>query len=56
MADELTAEQICALLKLEPNATCGFVRNTYLSDQSIPAGALPPFAAHGRWDQRSTFS
>ena len=42
MPDELTADQIRALLKLEPNATCGFVRNTYLSNQSIPAGALPP--------------
>jgi uncharacterized protein len=48
MADELTAEQICALLKLEPNATCGFVRNTYLNNQSIPAGALPPPFAGAR--------
>jgi hypothetical protein len=30
MADELTADEIRTLLKLEPNATCGFVRITYL--------------------------
>jgi uncharacterized protein len=45
MADELTADQVRALLELEPNATCGFVRTTYLSPQSIaPGGLLPPFA------------
>jgi uncharacterized protein len=44
MADELTADDIRSLLKLEPNATCGFVRITYLSQQSIAAGGLPsPF-------------
>jgi hypothetical protein len=26
MTDELTADEIRALLKLEPNATCGFVQ------------------------------
>jgi hypothetical protein len=31
MADELSADQIRLLLKLEPNATCGFLRTTYLS-------------------------
>jgi predicted cupin superfamily sugar epimerase len=32
------------LLKLEPNATCGFARVTFLSKQSIAAGGLPaPF-------------
>jgi uncharacterized protein len=45
MADELTADEIRALLKLEPNATCGFVQLTYVSTQSIAAGGLqPPFA------------
>src|ERR671930_2211005 len=45
MADELTADDIRTLLKLEPNATCGFVRISYLSPQSIAAGGLPsPFA------------
>src|SRR5262249_60950606 len=42
MADELTADEIRTLLKLEPHATCGFVRITYLSPQSIAAGGLPP--------------
>jgi predicted cupin superfamily sugar epimerase len=48
MADELTADQICALLDLEPNAACGFVRTTYVSTQSIAAGGLPPPFAEGR--------
>ena len=44
-ADGLTADQVRDLLKLEPNRTCGFVRNTYLSPQRIVAGGLPePFA------------
>jgi len=33
--DNLTADEIRALLQLEPNATCGFVRQTYLSALSI---------------------
>jgi predicted cupin superfamily sugar epimerase len=44
MAGELTADEIRRLLELEPNATCGFVRVTFLSKQSIAAGGLPaPF-------------
>jgi hypothetical protein len=42
MADELTADEIRSLLKLEPHATCGFVRISYLSPQSIATGGLPP--------------
>src|SRR5689334_2560683 len=43
--DQLTADEIVNLLKLEPNATCGFVRQTFVSKQSIAAGVLPsPFA------------
>jgi len=42
MADELTAEEIRDLLKLEANATCGFVRVTFVSKESIGPGALPP--------------
>jgi predicted cupin superfamily sugar epimerase len=42
MVDELTADEIRALLRLEPHATCGSVRMTYLSPQSIAAGGLPP--------------
>ena len=49
MADQLTADEIRSLLKLEPNATCGYVRETYLSKPSIapgrPAGALRRWAA-----------
>jgi len=48
MADELTADEIRSLLKLEPHATCGFVRITYLSPQSIAAGGLPPPFSDGR--------
>ena len=48
MADELTADQLRALLDLEPNATCGFVRTTYVSTQSIAAGGLPPPFSDGR--------
>ena len=45
MPDELTADEIRTLLQLEPNATCGFVRITYLSKQEIAAGGLPaPFS------------
>ncbi|HEY7296341.1 MAG TPA: cupin domain-containing protein [Xanthobacteraceae bacterium] len=43
--DMLTPEDILQLLKLEPNATCGFVRLTFVSKQSLAAGVLPsPFA------------
>jgi hypothetical protein len=36
-----TAEEIKALLGLEPHPTCGFVAETYRSLLKIPAGALP---------------
>src|SRR5215468_2971805 len=48
MADELTADEIRTVLKLEPHATCGFVRMTYLSPQPIAAGGLPPPFSDGR--------
>ena len=48
MTGEPTADEIRALLKLEPNATCGFVRVTFVSKQSIAAGALPAPFAEGR--------
>lgn len=45
MSADLTAEEIRALLNLEPNATCGFVRVTYVSKDKIAPGGLPaPFA------------
>jgi hypothetical protein len=48
MADELRAEEVRRLLMLEPNATCGFVRTSYLSTQSIAQGGLPPPFDAGR--------
>ena len=45
-ATDMTAEEVRALLNLEPNATCGFVRETYVAKQKLAAGALPaPFEA-----------
>jgi len=48
MADELTADELRTLLKLEPHPTCGFVRITYVSAQSIAPGGLPAPFADGR--------
>jgi len=48
MPDDLTADDIRELLALEPNATCGFVRLTYTSRQSIAPGGLPAPFADGR--------
>jgi predicted cupin superfamily sugar epimerase len=46
MPDDVTAAQIREALKLEPNQTCGFVRNTYRSALDIAPGGLPaPFEA-----------
>ena len=36
-----TAEEVKALLGLEPHPTCGFVAETYRSPSKIPATALP---------------
>jgi hypothetical protein len=55
MTDELSADQIRLLLKLEPNATCGFVRTTYLSgvearlsaEAVTPSSPLAPRARRG---------
>ena len=48
MAADLTADEIRTILGLEPNATCGFVRITYLSKRSIaPGGLTAPFCASG---------
>src|SRR5262245_28442878 len=45
MDDELSADDIVNRLNLEPNATCGFVRVTFTTKESIAAGGLPaPFA------------
>jgi uncharacterized protein len=48
MADDLTADEIRALLQLEPNATCGSVRLTYQSALSVAPGGLPAPFADGR--------
>jgi uncharacterized protein len=47
MADELTADDIRTLLALEPNATCGFVRISYLSVDEL-AAKYPSVAADVR--------
>src|SRR5204863_4259006 len=48
MTSELSADEIRGLLKLEPNATCGYVRVTFLSQQTIAPGGLPAPFADGR--------
>ena len=48
MSGDLTAEDVRKLLQLEPNATCGFVRLTFVSQQAIAAGGLPAPFADGR--------
>jgi predicted cupin superfamily sugar epimerase len=48
MTDDLTAADLCRLLELEPNATCGSVRVTFTSRLSIAAGGLPAPFADGR--------
>lgn len=46
MTEHPTAAQIREALQLEPNQTCGFVRNTYKSKLDIAPGGLPaPFEA-----------
>jgi predicted cupin superfamily sugar epimerase len=42
MTPDLTADEVRRLLALEPNATCGFVRVSFVSAQSI-AGLPAPF-------------
>jgi uncharacterized protein len=48
MTAELTAAEIGSLLDLEPNATCGSTRVSFVSQQSIAAGGLPAPFADGR--------
>ena len=48
MPETVTTEEIRALLKLEPNKTCGFVRETYKSDLNIAPGGMPTPFAGGR--------
>jgi predicted cupin superfamily sugar epimerase len=46
--NDLTADEIRKLLDLEPNATCGFVRVTFVDKISVAPGALPAPFADGR--------
>src|SRR5205807_6007560 len=39
--NELSADEVRKLLKLEPHATCGFVRVTFMSKERIAPGGLP---------------
>ena len=48
MPDALSADEIISLLNLEPNATCGFVRVTFLSKHTVGKGGLPAPFADGR--------
>jgi uncharacterized protein len=48
MSDDLTAEEIRSLLNLQPHATCGFVRVTFISNQRIAPGGLPAPFLDGR--------
>jgi predicted cupin superfamily sugar epimerase len=48
MPQDVSAEQIREALKLKPNQTCGFVRNTYKSALEIAPDGLPTPFAKGR--------
>ena len=48
MTADLTADEIRTVLELEPNATCGFVRVTFVGKHSIASGGLPAPFAEGR--------
>jgi predicted cupin superfamily sugar epimerase len=48
MPDDVAADEIRTLLKLEPNATCGFVRETFKSELMIAPGGLPAPFEDGR--------
>jgi uncharacterized protein len=48
MTNDMTPDDVLKLLQLEPNATCGFVRETYRAKQQIAAGGLAAPFADGR--------
>jgi len=48
VSGELTSDEVVRLLNLEPNATCGFVRVTFVSKQAVAPGGLPPPFSDGR--------
>jgi predicted cupin superfamily sugar epimerase len=45
MTNDRSAQEVRALLKLEPHATCGFVRITFISNQRIAPGVVALLAA-----------
>ena len=48
MTNDLRAEEVRALLKLEAHATCGFMRITFVSNQRIAPGGPPAPFLDGR--------
>ena len=48
MTNDLSAEEVRGLLKLEAHATCGFVGITFISNQRIAPGVLPAPFLDGR--------
>src|SRR5918995_5307351 len=48
MTGGMTAAEICSLLNLEPNATCGSARVSFVSQLAIVAGGLPAPCAAGQ--------
>lgn len=48
MFAELTADEICRLLDLSPNATCGSVHVSFVSSHTVAPGGLPAPFADGR--------
>jgi len=43
-----TADELKRTLGLEPHPTCGFVRETYRSEEAVPEAALPGFTGERR--------
>jgi predicted cupin superfamily sugar epimerase len=48
MINDMTPQDVLKILELEPNATCGFVRETYRAKQQIAPGGLPAPFTDGR--------
>lgn len=48
MHNDMTYDEVRKLLNLEPNATCGYVRVTFVSKQQIAPGGLPAPFESGR--------
>lgn len=48
MANDMTFQEVEKLLGLKPNATCGYVRVTFMSEKRIAPGGLPAPFASGR--------